>query len=54
MKQEGWEIDFHWVKAHAGNEGNELADRLAKEAATSKNLQESYNRRPKSAIISEQ
>ena len=28
-----WTIHFGWVKGHAGTEGNELVDRLAKEAA---------------------
>jgi ribonuclease HI len=28
-----WKIIFSWVKARAGNYGNELADRLAKDAA---------------------
>ena len=28
-----WTMHFSWVKGHAGIEGNELVDRLAKEAA---------------------
>jgi ribonuclease HI len=30
MKKAGWQIYIRWVKAHAGTEGNELADKLAK------------------------
>lgn len=26
------DVEWHWVKGHAGHEGNELADRLANEA----------------------
>lgn len=26
------EIEWHWIKGHAGHEGNELADRLANDA----------------------
>ena len=29
-----WTVIFNWVKAHAGTQGNEMADRLAKQAAT--------------------
>jgi ribonuclease HI len=33
LKSKNWSINFGWVKAHAGIEGNELAEKLAKEAA---------------------
>ena len=32
MENREWKIWFRWVKAHAGTSGNELADKLAKEA----------------------
>ena len=35
LESKDWKIKFSWVKAHAGNYGNETADRLAKEAARS-------------------
>jgi ribonuclease HI len=33
LEEDGWIIHFSWVKAHANNLGNKLADQLAKEAA---------------------
>ena len=42
MERNGWKVEFSWTKAHVGQRGNELADRLAKEAARSKNIEE-YN-----------
>ena len=36
LQGSNWKIEFSWVKAHAGNYGNELADKLAKEVARSK------------------
>jgi len=33
-----WAIIFTWIKAHAGNYGNELADKLAKETARNQDI----------------
>ena len=32
------DVEFHWVKGHAGIEGNERCDQLAKQAASGSNL----------------
>jgi ribonuclease HI len=52
MERNEWKIDISWNKAHAGMEGNELADRLAKEASISNN-NECYNKIPKTTISKE-
>jgi ribonuclease HI len=38
MELQNWKIEFNWIKVHAGHHGNELADELAKEAATSRDI----------------
>jgi len=46
-------VFFNWVKAHVGIEGSELADRLAKKAATDDKGEMVYDKIPKDTIITE-
>jgi ribonuclease HI len=48
LNKKNWKIEFKWVKAHAGIFGNEIADRLPKEATQNHSV--TYSRIPKSAI----
>jgi len=53
LRNAKWTIKFSWIKAHAGNLGNELADRLAKDAASDKNIPVVFDRIPKTTLYSE-
>ena len=44
-------IHFTWVKAHNNNLGNELADKLAKNAASIRDIETVYSRIPKSVSL---
>ena len=48
LNKQNWKIEFKWVQAHVGIFGNEIADRLAKEATQNHHI--TYSRIPKSAI----
>jgi ribonuclease HI len=45
-----WKVEFSWVKAHVGICGNEIADRLAKEEARSKDTDIAFGRIPISTL----
>lgn len=53
LEQDEWKIQICWVKAHAGIPGNELADTLAKRAASDSDIAECYNKIPKSVVKSD-
>jgi ribonuclease HI len=53
LQDSSWRIVFKWVKAHAGLIGNEIADKLAKQAAGSRQTDTAYSRIPISAIQDE-
>ena len=38
LEKENWIIEYTWIKAHAGHYGNELSDKLAKEATRNNDM----------------
>jgi len=46
LEKENWNTEYTWIKAYAGHYGNELPDKLAKEAT--RNTDICYNKFPKS------
>ena len=48
LGKRNWTIKFTWIKAHVGIYGNDLADKLAKEATRKDDI--SFNRIPKNEI----
>jgi ribonuclease HI len=53
LERKEWRIKFSWVKAHARTRGNEIADRLAKDAARSGGTEYVFARIPKSTLYKE-
>jgi ribonuclease HI len=53
MGKINWKNQLCWVKAYVEIQGNELADTLAKEAATNTDIMECYKKVPKSVVRSE-
>ena len=49
LEKSNWTITFTWIKAHIGINGNELADKLPKEAATIDDI--SFDRIPKNEVV---
>jgi hypothetical protein len=48
LEKQNWHVMFNWIRAHAGYHGNELADKLPKEAAGKETI--AYDLIPISAI----
>jgi len=50
LRSAKWTIEFSWIKVHPGNLGNELADRLAKDAASDKDIPVVFDKIPMTTL----
>jgi ribonuclease HI len=50
LHDSNWEVEFSWVKAHAGILGNEKAYKLSKEAARTRLIDITFSRNPISSV----
>jgi len=48
MEQHERRVQFCWIKAHAGHQGNEMADQPSKVVANNSIIEECYTKIPKS------
>jgi ribonuclease HI len=53
MVKTNWKINLRWVKTHVGIRGNEITDKLVKNAAAKENIKVNYNRISKNVILKE-
>jgi ribonuclease HI len=51
MRKTNWKMKIRLVKVHVGIRRNELADTLAKDAATNEDITESKKKVPKSVVF---
>jgi len=53
LRGSNWTIEFSLINSHAGNPGNEITDRLAKDAASNNNTPVVFDRIPKTTLYKE-
>jgi ribonuclease HI len=51
LERDERKVALSWIKAHLGHRGNEMADQLVKEAASSRTIDGCYTRHPKGTVL---